>query len=220
MSNDLRFPVGWIACGLALLSVSGCLDAVSGEKFRDTQRQLQLVREQVTRLESRLTEQQQTIRTLRSQIAQLRGMDDEQMLEQLVVPVRVELASLSGGYDTDGKPGDDGILLFLRPVDRDGHAIKAAGSLEVTIYDLNMPPDHNLVARYSFAPEALRELWYGRLMTHHFSVRCPWPSDYVPAHDKLTAHVVFTDLLTGQELSVQESFTITLPPEPDSPASS
>jgi len=205
-------PAMWVACGASLLTAAGCLNTVSAEKFQDTQRQLLLARERLTRLENRLAEQAQTIRNLQAQIVQLRGFDERQVQEQLIVPVRLQLASLSGGYDTDGKAGDDGLVLFVQPVDRDGHVIKAAGALRVTVYDLQQPPDDNVVARYSFTPEATRKLWYGRLMTHHFTVRCPWPTGRVPAHDELTAHVVFIDLLTGRELTVQQAYKVVLPP--------
>ena len=212
MGNGLKHRIQWMACGLFLLAVLGC-DVVSSDDHRQVQRELREAREEVARLENRLAEQQQSVRVLQSQLVELRGLDEAQRLDQLVVPERIELASRSGGYDRDGKPGDDGILLFVRPLDRDGHVIKAAGSLEVTIYDLNLPPERNLIARYNFPPDALSELWYGRLMTNHYTVRCPWPEGYTPEHNELTVRVVFTELLTGRSMSVQEVFTITLPPD-------
>jgi len=201
-----------MVCGGSLLSAFGCFNTVSAEKLQDTQRQLQLAQEQVTRLGNQLAEQEQANRTLQGQVTQLRGLSEKQRLEQLVVADRLQLASLSGGYDTDGKPGDDGLVLFVQPVDRDGDIIKAAGALKVTVFDLKQPPDRNVVAQYSFTPEAARKLWYGRLMTYHFTVRCPWPTGQVPVHDELTAYVAFTDLMTGKELTIQQAFKVLLPP--------
>lgn len=192
--------------------LAGCLDYVSGEKFQATQRKLQLAQEQVKRLENELAEQQQSMRTVQSQLARLHGLTPEEKLEQLVTPVRLELEGLSGAYDTDGSAGDDGLLLFVRPIDRDGHVIKAAGTLRVNILDPLNPPNRNVVAEYYFDVPTTRDLWYGRLWTQHFTVRCPWPAGQVPMHEELTAHVTFVDLLTGRTLTTQQACKITLPP--------
>jgi len=197
---------------LILSLVTGCFDYVSGEKFQATQRKLQLATEQLTRLENEFAEQQQSMRTLQSQLARLRGLSQEEALEQLISPVRLELEGLSGAYDTDGHAGDDGILLFIRPIDRDGHVIKAAGTLRVSILDPLNPPNRNVVAEYYFDVTTTRELWYGRLWTQHFTVRCPWPTGQIPMHDELTAHVGFAELLTGRTLTTQHAYKITLPP--------
>jgi hypothetical protein len=205
----LSFSLGlWLSVSLS----AGCLDYVSGEKFQATQRKLQLATEQLTRLENELAEQQQSMRTLQSQLARLRGLTQEEALEQLVSPVRLELEGLSGAYDTDGHAGDDGLLLFVRPIDRDGHVIKAAGTLRVNILDPLNPANRNVVAEYHFDVARTRALWYGRLWTQHFTVRCPWPTGQIPMHDELTAHVLFTDLLTGRTLTTQQAYKITLPP--------
>jgi len=198
-------------CSAGLLLAAGCMNTVSAEKFQTTQRELQLTQEKNKQLENQLAEEQQAVRTLQAQVAQLRGLGDKEAIEQLVTPVRLEFARLSGGYDTDGKAGDDGIVLFVQPIDRDGHVIKAAGSLTVTILDPLEPPNRNVVARYNFTPKAARKLWYGRLMTNHFSIRCPWPTGQLPIHNELTAYVVFVDLLTGRQITAQKAFKVSLP---------
>ena len=205
----LSFPL----ISLVILSLlAGCFDSVSGEKFQATQRKLQLSQEQNKRLENELAEQQQSMRTVQSQLARLQGLSSEEKLDQLVTPVRLELEGLSGAYDTDGNAGDDGFLLFIRPIDRDGHVIKAAGTLRVNILDPLNPPNRNVVAEYYFDVPTTRELWYGRLWTQHFTVRCPWPTGQIPMHDELTVHVTFIDLLTGRTLTTQQACKITLPP--------
>jgi len=196
-----------VTCSLMV----GCFDQVSGEKFQATQRKLQLAQEHVKRLENELTEQQQSIQNLQSQLAQIQGLSRKERLEQLVTPVRIELEGLSGTYDTDGRAGDDGLLLFVRPIDSDGHVIKAAGTLRVNILDPLNPPNRNVVAEYYFDVPKTRELWYGRLWTNHFTIRCPWPTGQIPMHDELTTHVTFVDLLTGKTLTTQQSFKIIRP---------
>ncbi len=196
---------------LAVAVGAGC-SSVPAEKFQETQRELQLAKERARSLEAQLADEQQAVRNLQGQVARLRGFDKTDLMDELVTPVRIELVAPSGGYNTDGQAGDDGLVLYVRPFDRDGHVIKCAGTIKVTILDPLSPPNSNVVAGYDFDAADTRKMWHGRLMTQHFTVRCPWPAGQVPIHDELIAHVVFTDLQTGRMLTTERSCKITLPP--------
>jgi hypothetical protein len=193
----------------AEILLAGC-DTVPTRQFIEIQRQAQASKEQVAQLESQLSDEQKTIRNLQDQVASVRGMDKD-VMGQLIVPVKVQLERQSGGYDLDNKPGDDGIVLYVQPVDKDGSVIKVAGSMAVTLLDLTKPTPV-VISRYEFDVPTTRSLWYGRLMTNHFTVRCPWPPSGPPDTDEVTARVQFTDLLSGRVLTAQQSFKIKRPP--------
>lgn len=197
------------------MALSGCVqNTVPAEKFQKVQRELQACQERSPRLEERIAAQQKTIDNQQSQIAELRGMDPETW-QELVYPVKIELARWSGAYDEDGRPGDDGLVLYIQPIDREGHVIKAAGELKITLLDLADPTAPVVIAAYEFDAPTTRGLWYGRMMTQHFTVRCPWPPGGEPRHDRITAQITFTDLLSGAVLTTQRVFEITLPPKLD-----
>jgi hypothetical protein len=101
--------------------------------------------------------------------------------------------------------------LFIQPIDADQHVVKCAGSLKVQLYDLANADGEQLIFEDSYDLATTRSLWYGRLWTHHFTIRCPWPADRPPEHQEITARVVFTDLLTGKSLVAQEVYKVTLP---------
>jgi len=194
----------------AVLGLLGC-DTVPTDKFLEVQRESQAAKEQVARLEDQLAEEQQTVRNLQKQLANVRGMD-QNVLGELVTPVKIRLAPQSGGYQVDEKPGDAGVVLYIQPVDKDGDVIKAAGSIQVTLLDLTNPSSPVVVATYSFDVATTSKMWYGRFMTDHYTVRCPWPPSGPPATDEITARVEFTVLLTGRVLIAQERFPIKRPP--------
>ncbi|GEM_PF-382245 len=205
----------WGAMAL-LLSTAAC-NTVPGEKFQAVQRDLLTSQERIRQLESELAAQQQTNRDLSRQIANLSRVGDISD-NVLIIPERIRLASMSGGYDDDGKAGDDGIVVYIQPIDRDQHVVKAAGTIKVRLLDPQNPPDRTVFAEYYFDVEHTRALWYGRLMTNHFSVKCPWPSGYLPAHNEIVAHVIFTDLLSGRSLTATGTFPIQFPPKETRPA--
>jgi hypothetical protein len=188
----------------AALFLAGC-DTVRTADFLEVQREAQAAKEQVTALETQLSSEQQTVRNLQQQLANVRGMDPD-VLDQLVTPVKIELASQSGGYDLDGKPGDDGIVLYVQPLDKQGHVIKAAGAFVVNLLDLSDASNPKVIATYEFDVPTTLDQWYGRFMTNHFTLRCPWPPTGPPAADEVTARVEFKVLLTGRVLVAQERF--------------
>jgi hypothetical protein len=199
------------ALGVALLVlVAGCTPT-GGEKYLQAQRELLAAKERVFKLENQLSDEQKTVRQLQNQVAKNRNMSPD-VLNELASPVRIELASQSGGYSIDNRTGDAGIVLYVQPIDKDNDPIKVAGSFKVTLLDLSEPASPKVIAPYDFDVPNTKKLWYGRFLTYHYTVRCPWPPGGAPKTDKVTAVVEFTDLLTGRVLTTQKVFEIKRPP--------
>lgn len=166
----------------------------------------------VRHLQQELTACQDRIGVLQEQVATLSRLGSER-LRRLIYPVKIEIDRHSGGYDEDGRPGDDGIIVYVRPIDADGHVIKAAGDIYVQLWDLADTAAQGPIGEYVLDVDHARQAWYGRLMTHHFKVKCPWRNGIPPKHPELTVRVQFVDYLTGQTLRAQRVVTVTLPPQ-------
>ena len=124
--------------------------------------------------QSRLVEQRdEQIRNLSEQIRRLAELPQSRRLDVLPRVQRIELASLSGGYDDNDDGIDEGVVLYLRPIDQDEDTIKAAGTLRVVLTDPTSDGDRMVVGEIDLGLEALRKTWYGRLSSH-FSIRIPW----------------------------------------------
>lgn len=208
---DRRWNHVFAAGCLSLLALVGCQGTVPAEDYREVQRQLQAAQEQSAKCAQELLDAQQANRTLQDQIARLSGLSTDQRQNELILPTGIKLANMSGGYDNDNQPGDDGIVLYIQPIDRDGQVLKLAGTLKIRVLDLQSPPESMVISEQSLDAQATQEAWYGRLWTNHFTVRCPWPQGRTPAHDQVTAHVTFTDLLTGRIFTTQQTFKVRLP---------
>jgi hypothetical protein len=189
----LASPLLW----LGLLSAPGCESPAQLE----LQRQLRALNDQITEKDHQLAAQRITIEQLQQRVAQVRGLTPED-LERIFYPVKIEIASLSGGANYDGQPGDDGVTVYLRPLDRAGDAVKVAGDIRIELYDLANPPDDNLVGVYSVPVDEASRLWHGKLATYHYTVRCPWESG-PPAHDEITIRATFEDYLTQRVMTAQ-----------------
>jgi hypothetical protein len=168
------------------------------------------LRETIKKKDGELATQKATIDQLEKQLEVARGLSEAD-LKLIYYPVKLEIERLSGGESYDNKPGDDGVTVFLRPIDRDGDAIKVAGSIRIQLYDLAAPPDQNLIGEYYIPVEQSGKLWYGQLCTYHYAIKCPFPNG-PPKHTEVTIRAILVDYLTKRVVSAQATCQIKLPP--------
>jgi hypothetical protein len=131
-------------------------------------------------------------------------------LQKLFYPTSLKLGQYTGGSDLDAQDGDDGVKVFLRPIDANGDTIKAAGSVTIQLYDLAQPPDKTLIGEYKWTIEQVVKAFSSGFMAYHYTFTCPWRNG-PPAHDQITVRVAFVDYLTGKTLLVQKHCKIDLP---------
>lgn len=187
----------FLLVGLLAALWTGC---EQGDQL-DRDREIAALRTTLREKEHELAARQATIKELTAQLDIARSIDEED-LKRLFYPERLVIDKLSGGADYDGQPGDDGVTVYLRPVDREGDVIKVAGDIRIQLYDLAAPPQHNLVGEYTVPVDQVGRLWHGKLMTKHYTIKCPWPQD-PPAHEEITIRATFVDYLTKRVLSAQ-----------------
>jgi len=193
----------------AVAMTAGCLERESIEPEGPSRVDLQA---EVRKQAEQIGELEQTVAAQREQIDTLQQLGGEKRLEKLYYPVRVEIGRYTGGVDTDGAPGDDAVRVYLRPIDQDGHAIKAAGRVKVQLFDLAAAPERNLLFECTYDELQVRRCWSGGFMAYHYTFECPWKSP--PPHNELTVRVEFTDYLTGKTFSNQKVVTVAVAERP------
>ncbi|MGE3181537.1 MAG: hypothetical protein AB7N71_07900, partial [Phycisphaerae bacterium] len=139
------------------------------------------------------------------------GAGARQSPDKFFAPVDLVIDSLTGGTDFDNQPGDDGVSVYLRPVDRDGDALKVAGDVRIELLDLANSPGGRIVGRYEISAEELSGMWVGKLLTNQFIIKCKWQGA-PPQHSELTVRVSFYDYLSRQVFSAQRTCHVDVPP--------
>lgn len=197
--------VGFVAA-LWLGAAGGCLGPTPQEI--KLQRELDEARIAAKEKERLLAQRDAQIEALREQIEKNRPFQDVD-IDKLFTVDRIEIVSRSGGEDFDGKVGDDGVVLYVRPVDRDGDVIKAAGSFVVQLFDVNAEEGPRKLGEYRFEdPDTLASLWYGGFLTNHYTLRCPFMPGSEPSGREVLARVTFVDFLTGRVRSASQTLKI------------
>ena len=192
-------PVFAVALGLSNLA---CIPDNT-----DTARvtEIQHLRDKLEAQQRVLVTKDEELNAQAASIQELQGLSDERAVERLVHVARVELASLTGGYDDDHDGVHECVKVYLRLVDQDGDTIKAAGSAHARLLDLAKPPETQLVGELKLGLDELRPLWYSRFSTGHYTLKVPWAGGAKRAeHKAITIHARFTDLLSGQTFETQQ----------------
>ena len=202
--------MGWLGLW-GLLLTAGC-DA-PGERVRLANDNQQL-RAQNTRLTREVAQRDGTILQLNRQLTSLRQLGPERPIA-VFAPVKLKIASLSRGHDYDGKPGDDGVRVYLQPIDADGDPVKSPGKISVQLLDDSELGKPRLLGVYVFdRVEELRQMWHGKFLTQHFTVDCPFPpGTKLPASRQVSVTAEFVDYLSGATLTAHQSVPVSFPVE-------
>ncbi len=168
------------------------------------------LRATIKQKDNQLVAQKATIDELNGQLRVARSISEED-LKRVFYPEQLVIDKLSGGADYDGQPGDDGVTVYLKPVDKDGDVIKVAGDIRIQLYDLAAAPAQNLVGEYFVPVDQVGKLWHGKLLTDHYTIKCPWPKG-PPEHTEITIRAMFVDYLTKRVVSAQATCQVKLPP--------
>lgn len=192
---------------MACLATAAC-QVDCPDKLVRCRKDLDIAHSDVTRLKKTLARTHQVVHRQKRQITALQRLPADKFAH-LVRTDAIELARLTGGYDRDGDGCDDGIVVYLQPIDTDGHVVKAAGEIEVKLVDLARPTPR-LLGQTTIPAENAHTLWYGTLWTHHFTIHCPFTEK--PTDPGVTVRVRFVELLTGKEFTTQKVCEVTLGP--------
>lgn len=192
----------WTAALAALAGVGmGCNGQVGGDARIA---QIQELEDRVEQQGLAISQKDEQLAVQAKRIQELQGATAEQAIENLVHVDKIEIERLSGGYDDDHDGIDEGVVVYLRLLDKEGDAIKAAGSARVRLLDLSRPDGSHTVGEVALEAAALRPMWFGRLMTYHYTIKVPWSGGSEPLGARtVTVRVEFTELLSGKTFEAQ-----------------
>ncbi len=184
---------------LAAFAITGCgSPSAANIELRKQNQELQ---SQVQRLQRQHEGDIATIRSCERDHPTVPSLPEDR-LEKLFTTHGLALGKMSGGDDWDPqRPGDDGLKVYIVPIDEDGDAIKAAGVFRVEAFDLD-DPAKPLIGTWNFDLKATRDRFYNHLTLYTYVLECPWQTK--PAHENLTVKVTFTDELTAREFTAQK----------------
>jgi len=115
---------------------------------------------------------------------------------------------LFGGWDMDGRPGDEGVLLLVEPRDTEGRLVAAAAPLSVVVLDRGLAGPAARVARWDSTGAQVSTLFRSMPTGDGIYLELPWPGT-PPVHSHLHLFVRYTTR-DGRKLEANRELDIAL----------
>ena len=198
-----------VSCAVIVLGlpfIAGCPSP--GEGGTTDRTRIQQLSDTVATQSRQIEMQREQIDELSGRLQRVQSMSPDQKLEMMPHVVKVQLATLSGGYDDNHDGIDDGIVLYINPVDQEGDIIKAAASAQVRLLNLAAEGNAQQVGQITLDVAQMRANWFG-ILGSHYTVKVPWSGGRTrPPAASITAVLSFQDYLTGKVFPLQQVFKV------------
>jgi hypothetical protein len=195
----------WIAdCGLrictlalvcSLLPLTGC-DIGSERK-----KPLEIKAQQIAREKTELTKDLEQCRAenfqLQEQIKALSAIPGDKRTNPYKLS-RIQITRYSNFYDKNNDGKREKLIVYVQPLDEDGDHLKASGTVDVQLWNLNNLNGQALLGEWKVEPPALRKLWFETIVSTGYRLTFDAPPSVEPLAEPLTIKVTFTDYVTGE----------------------
>ena len=138
------------------------------------------------------------------QIKTLAGIEHELRFENLYNLQNVKIHKYTNLYDKDNDGRYEKLIVYIQPIDEQGDVVKAAGSVDVQLWDLNKDAADAKLGQWHVKPNELKELWFATLITINYRLTFDLPEPIENFNQPLTVKLTFTDYLTGKVFQEQK----------------
>lgn len=108
---------------------------------------------------------------------------------------------LTGGYDFDGRAGDDGVMVVIEPQNAAGEYVPLPGPVSVAVIDPALDGEAARVARWEFASDEIESMIRRSLFGRGIHLELPWPNE-PPKNERLVLFVRYI-ALDGRKLEAK-----------------
>ena len=187
---------------LTLFLVAGCANPNDKESLAIKIEQLT---QENTQLQERVEQFNSENKELKGQIQVLSGLSENVRLENLNQLEKIKIGRYTGFFDKDDDGREEKLIVYIHPTDEQGNALKAAGTVEVQLWDLNKTNRQAMLGQWKVEPDELKKLWFETLVSIYFRLTFD-VADVVESPEKpLTVKVTFTDYLPGKVFNEQKT---------------
>jgi hypothetical protein len=191
------------ACAAAVCAIvlaGGCeksqntTAATGNTKIISEQMSLKLQVEQLQKENGQLKQQNETLSMLTG----------DKRAESLYRIERVEIGRFTKIYDEDNGT-KKALVVYVQPVDETGDTIKAAGSAEVQLWDLNKPENQAMIGQWKVEPNDIKKQWFDTIAMTGYRLTFDVTGNIEKADKQFTVKMTFTDYLSGRVFSEQKT---------------
>jgi hypothetical protein len=163
------------------------------------------LRLETAQLKSQIEQSRTKNEQLKKQVQTLAGLPAEVRLECLYELQRIKVGGYTNFYDKDKDGQYEKLIVYIQPIDQQGDVIKAGGTVDVQLWDLNSPQANQaLLGQWRVEPDELKKLWFATIMTINYRLTFDIAEEISEFKEPLTVKVTFTDYLSGKVFKEQK----------------
>ncbi len=118
---------------------------------------------------------------------------------------QVKIGRYTNLYDKNKDGKKEMLIVYVQPVDKSNDAIKAAGSVDVELWNLNNKDGQALIGKWRIEPQELKKLWFSGILGANYRLMFDMTDKMDMLQSPLTVKVVFTDYLSGKVFTEQKT---------------
>lgn len=202
MSN-IQCPMYVVLAG-AIVSFAIAFTIGCGEKKRPTEARQEVVREEAM-LKSRVEQAEKEKEQLKKQVETLSQLPMGKRAEAIYSLRIVKIGRYTNLYDEDKNGTKETLIVYVQPIDETGDVIKAAGAVEVQLWDLNKPSGEALLNKWSVEPNELKKTWFNSIAMTGYRLIYDAGALVEKFDRPLTVKITFTDYLSGTVFTEQKA---------------
>ena len=166
--------------------------------------QVETLRRQKSQLTARIEQLETQNRQLQKRVQTLSGLPEGQRGVNLYPLESVRIGRYTDFYDKDGDGRKEKLIVYIQPIDEQGDVVKAAGAVDVQLWDLNNQADKALLGQWHVEQQELKKVWFATLIIINYRLTFD-VADLVKTFDEpLTIKITFTDYLSGKVFEAQK----------------
>jgi hypothetical protein len=159
---------------------------------------------QNTELSRQIEQLQQQNEQISKQNKTLAGLDPQFRYENLYSLQSVKVHKYTNLYDKDDNGNFEKLIVYIQPMDNHGDIVKAAGTVDIELWDLNKEDDNSRLNQWQISPDQLQELWFNSIASTNYRLILDLDEPIDNYDQPLTVKVTFTDHLTGKTFQQQK----------------
>lgn len=115
----------------------------------------------------------------------------------------IRITRYSNFYDKNNDGKREKLIVYIQPLDTAGDIVKAAGTVDVQLWNLNNLTGQALLGQWRVDPNELHKNWFSALISSSYRLTFDTPEALDVLAEPLTVKVTFTDYLTGEIFRTQ-----------------
>ncbi len=182
-----------------LLFAAGC----DSGKLTPAQ-EVKLLKKEKAHLKEQLALAESDKELLKQQVEVLAELPAEARVENLYHLQKIKLTRYTGFYDKDDDGKKEKLIVYIQPIDEQGDIVKASGTVDVQLWNLNKPDGEALLGEWRVEPAELKNNWFATLVIINYRLIFDAADIIEGVEEPLTVKVTFKDCLSGKVFKEQK----------------